>query len=55
MQQTNRRANKITEQNNKEIYFEISKFFIRSYCERTIQLNPSAKILYLTEILWLMQ
>ena len=43
-----RRANKITEQNNKEIYFEISKFFIRSYCERTIQLNPSAKILYLT-------
>lgn len=43
-----KRANKIADQKEKKIYFEISKFFIRSYCDRTIELNPNAKILYLT-------
>ncbi len=43
-----KRANKIADKKNKEIYFEISKFFIRSYCDRTIELNPGVKILYLT-------
>ncbi len=42
------RANKIADQKKKEIYFEISKFFIRSYCDKTIELYPDAKILYLT-------
>ena len=42
------RSNKILSKKKKEIYFEISKFFIRSYCEKTTELIPDLKLLYLT-------
>ncbi len=42
------RSNNIMTKKKKEIYFEISKFFIRSYCEKTIEQIPNLKVLYLT-------
>ena len=42
------RSERILNNTKKEIYFEISKFFIRSYCEKTIELLPNIKLLYLT-------
>jgi len=42
------RSNNIISKKKKKIYFEISKFFIRSYCEKTIEMMPDLKILYLT-------
>ena len=42
------RLNNIIYKKKKDIYFEISKFFIRSYCEETLEIIPSIKILYLT-------
>ena len=42
------RSNRILLKKRKIIYFEISKFFIRSYGEKTLDMIPNTKILYLT-------
>jgi hypothetical protein len=42
-----RRIEKILKLKNKKNYFEISKFFIRSYCEEVIKIIPNLNILYL--------
>jgi len=42
-----KRINNILFKKNKINYFEVSKFFIRSYGEELIKINPNMKILYL--------